>query len=880
MRRTVVVEGPLAFAMRRTAAAREGETGINITTLPQMAARLAGGFVRPAGSRDLDPAIRLALEAGSLPTLDAIRLLPGMTRAVARTLVRVWDADASLYGVAGDDRLRDLAAIEARVRGNLPAGMLTPRDLRAAAARRLVHAPAVLGTVELEGVVNVAPVWRSLLQSLAENGVPVTWRDPGPSDRTWFIGEAVVPARTPCAALEVVTCANPRAEAVEALRWTRELIASGRARPDEIAICAASPRDWDSHMAVLAADAELPLHFPHGLPALDSREGQACAALADVLVDGLSQDRVRRLIVHAAGRCAALAELPTTWARGIEPGAGLFELHYWRRALDEAVVRRDDGVDVRPILMPVIELLAEGIGAAATAGEALLGRAARALWTDALRRAPAAALVFSLRELRRPDGRDPGACAVWCPADHLAAAPRRFVRLLGLTAQRWPRRAGEDPLLPDHLVPPGLIDSDLVTERDRRAFRIVTGRATGRCVLSRSRRNASGSLLAPSPLVPQGERETVLRRGHIPRHAFSESDRLLARPQEALASLAVAAPTACWRAWRSEAVTPHDGRIRPDHPSVARAIDRTQSATSLALMLRDPLGFVWRYAHGWRSSDREERPLVLGPRAYGELVHELLRRTVDGLEPKPGFGRSSRDEIEAALDRAAAHVLAAWPVGRVVPPPLLWGHTVEAARSLALKALTFDRSFESTTRSWTEVAFGQEDGVAAGGLPWPPTAPLVVPGTGMRIGGLIDRLDINAAGDARVTDYKTGAEPNGAARLVLGRGAELQRVLYAIAARELLEGARRIRARLVFLGGEAPAQHPLADIDGAITSLSGHLQAAAALLRSGKALPGPDTLLNTNDLRLALPAAGETYFRAKRVAFARALSSVRIWSSP
>jgi hypothetical protein len=32
------------------------------------------------------------------------------------------------------------------------------------------------------------------------------------------------------------------------------------------------------------------------------REGQACAALADVLLNGLSQDRVRRLFGRAAGR--------------------------------------------------------------------------------------------------------------------------------------------------------------------------------------------------------------------------------------------------------------------------------------------------------------------------------------------------------------------------------------------------------------------------------------------------------------------------------------------------------------------------------------------------------------------------------------------------
>ena len=66
-------------------------------------------------------------------------------------------------------------------------------------------------------------------------------------------------------------------------------------------------------------------------------------------------------------------------------------------------------------------------------------------------------------------------------------------------------------------------------------------------------------------------------------------------------------------------------------------------------MLRDPLAFVWRYALGWRVVPDDDQPLTLDARAYGELVHELLKRTVDALEPVPGYARASRQEIEAAL---------------------------------------------------------------------------------------------------------------------------------------------------------------------------------------------------------------------------------------
>ena len=72
-------------------------------------------------------------------------------------------------------------------------------------------------------------------------------------------------------------------------------------------------------------------------------------------------------------------------------------------------------------------------------------------------------------------------------------------------------------------------------------------------------------------------------------------------------------------------------------------------ATSLRLMLRDPLAFVWRYALGWRAVPEDDQPLTLDARTYGELVHELLKRTVDRLEPMPGYARASRQQIEFEL---------------------------------------------------------------------------------------------------------------------------------------------------------------------------------------------------------------------------------------
>lgn len=150
----------------------------------------------------------------------------------------------------------------------------------------------------------------------------------------------------------------------------------------------------------------------------------------------------------------------------------------------------------------------------------------------------------------------------------------------------------------------------------------------------------------------------------------------------------------------------------------------------------------------------------------------------------------------------------------------------------------------------------------------------------MRIRGSIDRLDRTGDGRAvRVSDYKTGAGPRRADEIVLGRGAELQRVIYAIATRQLLPDNPRVIARLVFLGDEEPKPYRLPDVDQAIAELAAHVTAAIALLRQGIALPGPDAQEEHNDFRIALPASSTTYLQIKNAPFTRAFGEfARIWN--
>jgi hypothetical protein len=876
-RKTVVLQGPLALRTQRLSAADQGAVGLQFTTLPLLAARLAGGFLRPAHTQDLEAALQTALKKGGFAELAPLCALPGMPRAAARTLRRIWDADVDL-GTLHAPRLAELALLERRVRESLPRDVRLPRDLRELALSRLRHAESVLGELVIDRLLSIPLLWRPLIRALNEL-IPVRWLEPGTADTEWFTGTIIpAPTRTPVPPL-VVSCANPRSEVIESLRWARQLLASGKVRPQEIAICAAATDEWDEHLLTLAQSADLPMHLSSGLPALSTREGQACAALADVLLNGLSQDRLRRLFVHAIGQSRLLQDLRRDWAVGINSDAGLFHVEHWRRALAKAAPRRAVDSNVPTIVEPALELLSRGIAVAAEAGEALLSSSAQIVWQRALRSAPAEAIGLSLQALRVSDASEAAASIVWCPAAHLVGAPRPYVWLLGLTSGTWPRRPREDPLLPEHVLSKHRLDPDPIGDQERRAFDLIRAQASGACVISRSRRSAQGGLLPVSPLLAPLGRAKPRNRGDIPPHAFSETDRLLARPQDAAASPRIHSAMGCWSDWAAAKITVHDGQVRAQHPIIEAALRRPQSATSLRRLLRNPLAFIWRYGLGWQAPALIEEPLSIDARAWGELVHELLRRTVNRLEPDPGYTRADATTLRNALSAAVVEVRDEWPLERPVPPPLLWQYTLAHAEQLAFRALRVDETFAAGTRCWTEVPFGMSE-AEPGDWPWNTTATVRLPDTSATLRGSIDRLDLNAGASARVTDYKTGAEPANAEQIVVSGGASLQRVIYAIAAKQLLPNVRRIIARLYYLGEATPRSRELPNVAQAVQEVSGYVQQAWILLEEGRGLPGL-AQDEHDEYRIALPADLQKYLRVKRVSLRRAFGAYgRIWEAP
>ncbi|CCV09594.1 conserved hypothetical protein [Mesorhizobium metallidurans STM 2683] len=876
-RSTLVVHGRLAMREGRLAAARDRRHGLQVMSFEQTAVRLAGGFVRPIDDESLSAAIQAVLPATPMGELESIKSLPGMIDAAAGTLHKAWRAGMDLAARAVDHpRLEAIARLEAAVLDQLPAGMMRPVDIVAAATGRVGHAPAIIGPMEIIGLTELSPCWRPLLRALTAQ-IPVQWTAGPRSVPAWLEGTGVAvslaAAQTP--EISAVSAATAYHEAIEAMRWARRLLASG-VSPSEIAIATTSPADYDDHFLALRADANIDLHFVHGVRTVTTREGQAAAALADIVVRGLSQSRLRRLAALCRDT-GPFEVLPEGWLRVLPADAPLSTTGSWNRLL--ARLTPEDwpgGTDHAAALRTAVETLAKGPDAASEIGDVFLKGRALAIWRKALLAGPAASIDVTLQTLKRDDGLEACVSVAWMPASALAASPRRFIRLLGLNSSRWPRGLAEDRLIPDHIIPTPVLDPLPVNLADRRDFETILATTAAEVVLSRARRDSDGRLLGRSPLLAGHGDETYLRRNATPVHAFSETDRLMARPLEFAADPQSVGAQGCWRDWRQSQITPHDGLVRADHPLVLAILGRTQSASSLRRLLRNPLSFVWVYAFGWREPHSTAEPLVLDALGTGDLVHMVLDRALRDLEAGDGLASAGAETVEAAVARAAQAVAADWESERPLPPAVIWGRSLEDARVMAGRALSYGDDVLPGARAYGEVPFGGSAPKSDAKTPWDASAPVTIPDTGFNIAGYIDRLDISGDGKrALVRDYKTGRPPRGDIRLNGGR--ELQRCLYAFAVKALLGDGVAISASLLY--PREPIDLRLDDPEAVLAEITGYLSAARTSLAGGAALQGPDTGGDYDDLAFALPAnASATYYKRKMAAATERLGEVaQVW---
>ena len=367
-------------------------------------------------------------------------------------------------------------------------------------------------------------------------------------------------------------------------------------------------------------------------------------------------------------------------------------------------------------------------------------------------------------------------------------------------------------------------------------------------------------------------------RNLIPYHAFSETDRLMARADEFQACAQAMHANTCWRDWHYPDLTAHDGLVRPDHPLLLAILDRTHSASSLQRLLRNPQGFVWQYGLRLSAPEMGVEPLMLEPSAIGDLVHRVLDRALRQLERSGGWAGADNDRIAEAVARSVANTASNWENEQPVPPAVIWRHTLDEVRLLSEAALALGGTSHPGVRCFSEVPFGGSESKSGDPMPWDSKTPVKIPGTGIRIKGYIDRLDIGGDGKhAFVADYKTGRAPKES--IVLNGGGELQRCLYSFATRALLGNNVEVTASLLYprTGEDFPLPEPEETLD----ALKTYLNAAKTSLQAGHVLTGKDGGGDYDELAFALPAnPAATYCVRKRDAIHAQLgAATEVWEA-
>jgi ATP-dependent exoDNAse (exonuclease V) beta subunit len=277
--------------------------------------------------------------------------------------------------------------------------------------------------------------------------------------------------------------------------------------------------------------------------------------------------------------------------------------------------------------------------------------------------------------------------------------------------------------------------------------------------------------------------------------------------------------------------------------------------------------------------------MTLNNLAFGRLVHSVLQTAVNALEVGDGLGNATARQIEAAIGKAVNATAKSWEAEQPVPPPVIWKRTLQLAREVSARALKYRMVPFPGQTSWTEVPFGRVfDKTTQSNRPWDSTQPVEIPGTGLIIQGVIDRLDV--AGNkscARVIDYKTGRVKNKQSEVIINGGGELQRCLYAFAVKTLLKRKVEVQAALLFPRAEdgEEALFPLPNVDGVLTELAHSIGLARTNIENGLALPGIDAAGDYNDLIFALPANTVTYFARKLPLIEKRLGeAAQIWEAP
>jgi ATP-dependent helicase/DNAse subunit B len=627
----------------------------------------------------------------------------------------------------------------------------------------------------------------------------------------------------PGAALELLQGGGQRAELELVAARVAELLAEG-VPAEEVAVVVRRPARSAALVAEVLGAAGVPFAMPVKRPFADTAVGRALLGLL-------------RCVPDASGIAPGAPSDLLAWLRapGVlqRPGlADALELEARRSGMRDAVQARER-FEERWFELSEIDRLAAAQGrgpgalaerasrellrlfAAPRRGRAPLlgphemdearalagGRAALAELRELARfardAAPASAaeLAVVLAEIEVNSGELPGLgrVAVLDPLQ-LRARRVRALFLTGLQEGEFPLRARPQPLL---------------GERERARVAEASGLVLGEPedVLAAERYLFYAIVSRPEQLLALSWHESDDDAAPLSRSLFVDDvcDLFDARLSEQRARRALGALDS-----RSPgAVEPGAPGAEPDQPLVderviARLRDRVWSGTSIEKWIGCPVSWFVERLLAPERFEAEPEPLV-----RGGLAHLVLKETLDGVRRETGSARVTARTLDRALGVMHGALDAALedPELRVSVSP---ERAAAIVRSLRADLERYLRHFAAQEGSLEprelELGFGFDD-PADDDHGEPSELPAFDLGGGVRMRGRIDRIDVGAAGEAVVIDYK--AKTATAGEKWIGERS-LQVALYMQAVEQLLGlrvvgglyqplGGRDMRARGVLL---------------------------------------------------------------------------------
>jgi CRISPR/Cas system-associated exonuclease Cas4 (RecB family) len=499
-------------------------------------------------------------------------------------------------------------------------------------------------------------------------------------------------------------------------------------------------------------------------------------------------------------------------------------------------------------------------------------------------------LTPRLRDLTVPPPRRRYGAVLVAPAAALRGLELDVVFVPGLAENLFPSKIVEDPILLDgareRLAGDRLVRQPDRIDRERLALRIAVGAARRRVHLSYPRvdvekarprvpsfyalevlRAAEGRLPGFDDLGKRAEQAAHARLGWpAPERTDDAIDEaeydlallaplLVADPETTIgtASYLLGANVHLRRALRARARrwirrwTAADGLVDAD-PVAAEALAphrmgvRAFSATALQHYAACPYRFFLYTVH--RLEPRQDPASIefMDPLTRGDLVHDVQFRVLTQLrdEGRLPLGPSSLKHAFELLDAALVDE-AETRAEKLAPAiPRVWEDGVDAVRADLREWL---RRHADATDGWVphrfELSFDVAERDRAHADPSSIETPVPLPG-GLLLRGAIDLVERREDGRLRVTDHKSG-KVSAPAGVVVGGGAVLQPVLYALAAEELLK-APVVEGRLYYCTAVGEYTERVVELDAASRGAAATvIDAVGAALRDAflPAAPAP-----------------------------------------